>query len=87
MDNQLRVAISNNFRNTDLGIVRIKKNLNLLDSSISELEAFLKEVLLSTPMANIETRGKNYYFKNDAHQTILTVNSGSLTIITAKRMK
>ncbi len=87
MDNQLQVAISNSFRNTDLGIVRIKKNLNLLEMTDSELEAFLKEVLLSTPLANIETRGKNHYFNNDAHQTILTVNSGSLTIITAKRMK
>lgn len=86
MDNQLKITISNHFRNTDLGIIWIKKNLKLVELTISELNVYLKTVLLSTSLENIETIGKNHYFKNDDYNAILTVNSGSLTIITAKQL-
>ena len=85
MNKQLRSTIANNFKNTELGIFRIKRNLDLLDLTDSELEAFLRKVLL-TPLGDIETKGKNHYFVNRECNTILTVNSGSLTIITAKRI-
>ncbi|MBL4672386.1 MAG: DUF3781 domain-containing protein [Arenicella sp.] len=86
MNNYLQITISDNFRNTELGIFRIKRNLQLPDLTVAELEAFLKNVLLSTPLDKIETRGKNHYFTNDNHNAVLTINSGSLTIITAKKI-
>jgi hypothetical protein len=86
MNKQLRRTIANNFKNTELGIFRIKRNLDLLDLTVSELEAFLRKVLLTTPLGDIETKGKNHYFVNRDCNAILTVNSGSLTIITAKRI-
>jgi hypothetical protein len=86
MNHHLRISISDNFRNTELGIFRIKRNLKLPELSIGELEVFLKNVLLSTPLDTIETKGKNHYFTNHDHNAVLTVNSGSLTIITAKKI-
>ncbi len=86
MNHQLKTNISENFQNTELGMVRIKRNLQLSDLSTGELEAFLKNVLISTPLEKIETKGKNHYFTNHYHNAVLTVNSGSLTIITAKKI-
>ena len=37
MDNQLKTKIGNNFENTELGIFRIKRNLELLDLSKSDV--------------------------------------------------
>jgi len=86
MDNQLQLMIAGNFKNTELGIFRIKRNLDLLDFTNPELEKFLKNALLSTPLDSIETKGKNHYFVNKNCNVILTVNSGSFTIITAKKI-
>ncbi|EPO0042679.1 DUF3781 domain-containing protein [Vibrio harveyi] len=86
MDDQLKLKISNEFKNTALGFVRIKKNLNLTNVTDEQLEALQKEIIQSTPKANIEAKGKNYYFKNHTHNTVLTINSHSLTIITAKQI-
>ena len=69
-----------------MGFIRIKKNLNIANLSDSETESFLKKIILSTPIEDIETKGKNYYFKCFKHNAILTVNSHTFTIITAKKI-
>lgn len=87
MNEILKISISNQFRNTPMGFIRIRKNLNISNSSDSETENYLKKILLSTPIEDIETKGKNHYFKCFKHNAILTVNSHSFTIITAKQIK
>jgi len=84
MDRNLKKTIAKNFRNTELGFLRIKNNLQIVNLTDSETEEYLKEIILSTPLECIETRGKNYYFSCAQFNAILTVNSHSLTVITAK---
>lgn len=87
MNETLKILISNQFRNTPMGFIRIRKNLNISNLSDSETENYLKKIILSTPIEDIETKGKNHYFKCFQHNAILTVNSQSFTIITAKQIK
>lgn len=86
MNECLRTSIANQFRNTPLGFLRIKRNLGLIHSTDSEIEILLKEIILSTPLEKIETKGKNHYFKCFEYNAILTVNSHAYTIITAKQI-
>jgi len=86
MNQTLKLSIAENFRNTPMGFLRIKKNLDILHFSDAETETHLKDILLSTDIKDIETKGKNHYFKHIKHNTILTVNSHSFTIITAKQI-
>lgn len=86
MNIKQRKLIANQFRNTSLGFLRIKKNLDIINFSDSETEIFLRKIILSTPMSNIETKGKNHYFKCYEYNTILTINAYSFTIITAKQI-
>jgi len=86
MDKNLKKSIANNFRNTELGFLRIKGNLQIASYSDLETENYLRELILSTPLECIETRGKNYYFRCAKFKAILTVNSHTLTIITAKKI-
>ena len=86
MNEILRIEIAEKFRNTTLGFLRKKRNLDILHFSDAETEAYLKEILLSTPLEDIEVIGKNYYFKYFESNAILTVNSHSFTIITAKQI-
>lgn len=84
MNEALKVSIIKGFKNTSLGFLRIRKNLNITDFSDVETEEYLKETLFLTSIENIETKGKNHYFKCVERNAILTVNSHSFTIITAK---
>ena len=86
MNQVLKVSITEGFKNTPLGFVRIRKNLNITHFTDNETEVYLKEILLSTSLENIETKGKNHYFKCVNKNAILTVNSHSFTIITAKKI-
>jgi hypothetical protein len=86
MHEVLRTSIAKNFVNTPLGFMRIRKNLDILHFSDAETEAYLRRVILSTPLENIETKGKNHYFKCFENNAILTVNSHSFTVITAKKI-
>ncbi len=86
MKETLKNSIANQFRNTSLGFMRIKRNLNLIHLTNAETENYLRKVLLSTPLEDIETRGKNHYFKSVMNNAILTVNSYTFTIITAKQI-
>jgi hypothetical protein len=80
----LKESITKGFKNTALGFLRIRKNLEIMDLSDAETEEYLKETLSLTSIENIETKGKNHYFKCFEKNAILTVNSHSFTIITAK---
>jgi len=86
MNETLRTSIADKFRNTALGFSRIRRNLEIVRFSDSETEIFLKKIILSTLLENIETKGKNHYFKCFEYNAILTVNAHSFTIITAKKI-
>ena len=66
---------------TDLGIVRIKKNLTI---GTDDVVAWCKEKI-NLPHAIITKRGKNWYVDVDGF--IITVNAHSYTIITAHQKK
>ena len=87
MNESLRTSIANQFRNTALGFLRIRSNLGLTSLTDGETEEFLKHIILSTPLEEIETKGKNHYFKCHKYNAILTVNSRTFTIITAKQIE
>jgi hypothetical protein len=86
MNEELRTSISNNFKNTELGFLRIRKNLGITNYSDVETEGYIREVIDATPLKNIEKKGKNHYFNCIKDNVILTVNSHSFTIITAKKI-
>lgn len=64
---------------TELGVVRIKRNLSLETDDVVE---WCKEKI-KLPNAEIVRRGKNYYAEIDG--CVITVNAHSFTIITAKK--
>ncbi|WP_028313441.1 DUF3781 domain-containing protein [Desulfatibacillum aliphaticivorans] len=86
MDEDLRTTIADQFKNTQLGFMRIKKNLGITHFSDIETEKFLKRIILATPIAAIESKGKNHYFTCSAFNAVLTINANSFTIITAKKI-
>jgi len=84
MNETLKISISKKFRNTPMGFLRIRRNLDIVEFSDSETEAYLRKTILATHLDEIETKGKNHYFKCLKNNAILTVNSHTFTIITAK---
>lgn len=66
---------------TELGVVRIKRNLSL---DIDDVVEWCKNKINSSG-AVISKNGKNWYTSTDNY--ILTVNSYSYTIITAHKEK
>lgn len=66
---------------TELGVVRIRRNLNLQEMDVV---SWCREGILRHD-AQTERRGKNWYVSIDS--TIITVNAHSFTIITAHRLK
>lgn len=66
---------------TELGVVRIKKNLSL---DTDDVVAWCKDKI-NLPHAVITRKGKNWYVNVDG--IIITVNAHSYTIITAHREK
>ena len=86
MNVNLKTSIGDKFRNTSLGLLRIKKNLGINHFTDSDTDNLLRKIILSTPLQDIETKGKNHYFKCFEYNAVLTVNSRTFTIITAKQM-
>ncbi|MEE9445723.1 MAG: DUF3781 domain-containing protein [Cocleimonas sp.] len=86
MNEPLKRSISESFRNTPMGFLRIKRNLGVIQFSDAETEAYLRGIILSTPLEDIEVKGKNYYFNCYKSNAILTINSSTLTVITAKKI-
>ena len=66
--------------------MRIRRNLNLGNISDQDVESMLRDIILSTEIDNIESKGKNYYFRNSKHNAIITINKHSFTVITAKQL-
>ena len=84
MNEELKSRIAKCFKNTPLGFIRIKRNLNLSSLTDAETEKTLENMIVETPLHQILTKGKNHYFNCTKHNAILTINKSSLTIITAK---
>ena len=66
---------------TDLGVVRIKRNLSL---DVVDVVGWCREKILDEE-ALIERQGKNWYI--EVENCVITVNAYSFTIITAHKMK
>lgn len=66
---------------TELGVERIKKNLNL---DTDDVVRVCKELVLNQD-AQIERKGKNWYVT--VKDTVITINAYSYTIITAHLKK
>lgn len=78
--NELLVNL-NQFHTTELGVMRIKKNLSL---DTDDVVRWCK-LKTSSPKAIIRREGKNWYVHVDG--CILTINAYSYTIITAHKEK
>lgn len=63
---------------TELGVVRIKRNLSL---EIDDVVEWCREKI-NSPNTKIVRKGKNYYA--EINGCVITVNAHSFTIITAK---
>ncbi len=87
MNKNLKKAISENFKNTKLGFLRIRKNLKIDDYSDHETESYLRKIIISIPLEYVISKGKNHYFECAKFNVILTINSHSFTVITAKQIK
>lgn len=87
MNISLRTSIADKFKNTSLGFIRIRKNLRINHLTDNETEKILRKIILATPLQDVITKGKNHYFKCLEYNAVLTVNSHSFTIITAKQIK
>jgi len=79
-----REFIAENFKNTEMGLVRIAKNLGLQGMKDNDIVRHCHKIILSTPIPKIESRGKNYYLYSREYSAVLTINKSSLGIITAK---
>ena len=65
---------------TELGIIRVKKNLKL---NTNDITGYCKKITKEAD--NINKKGKNWYvYKGNC---IITINANSYTIITAHRRK
>ena len=70
----------NKLHTTDMGVSRIKRNLNINEDVIE----YCTKIILDKN-SNIYKKGKNYYCENN--NIIITINSYSYTIITAHIIK
>ena len=66
---------------TELGVLRIKRNLGL---EVADIVAWCREKIES-PTSSITRKGKNWYVTTK--ECIITVNAHSYTIITAHKIK
>jgi hypothetical protein len=77
--NELQANIDR-VRTTEMGIQRIRRNLNL---DADDVVSWYKQKIAVAD--EITRKGKNWYV--NAGNTVITVNAHSYTIITAKREK
>ena len=69
---------------TTMGAVRVKRNLGLQEDAV----AWCRAVILDTeksPLVTMVRKGKNWYVYTP--DTVITVNAGSYTVITAHKLK
>ena len=67
---------------TELGVIRIQKNLNLAKEI--DAVAWCKDQI-TAPSTQIERKGKNFYATTAT--SIITVNASKLSIITVHKVK
>lgn len=77
MDKEILLSNMDKIHTTEMGIDRIKKNLNLDTNDVVE---YCKNKVLNKN-CKIDKQGKNWYCEID--NMIITINSYSYTIITA----
>lgn len=77
MDCQILLSNIDKIHTTEMGIIRIKKNLSLDNIDVVE---FIKKIIIDNNSI-IKKIGKNWYVDNNNYR--ITVNSYSYTIITA----
>ncbi len=82
-NNELRNHLDK-LHTTELGAVRIKRNLSLDMDDIDDIVQWCKDKIKSSN-AHITRKGKNWYIDGDNY--ILTVNAHSYTIITGHKKK
>lgn len=78
MNNDKLIQNISKIHTTNLGISRIKKNLEIKE----EVVRYCKNIILN-PNSLIYQKGKNWYVELDS--IILTINASSYTIITAHK--
>lgn len=78
MNNNKSIQNISKIHTTNLGISRIKKNLEIKE----EVVCYCKNIILN-PNSFIYQKGKNWYVELDS--IILTINASSYTIITAHK--
>lgn len=81
MDSKILLENINKIKTTDLGLERIKNNLELDDCDVVE---YCKNKILDEK-ADICKKGKNWYVEIDNQK--ITINSSTYTIITAHKIK
>lgn len=81
MDCQILLSNIDKIHTTEMGIIRIKKNLSLDNIDVVE---FIKKIIIDNNSI-IKKIGKNWYVDNNNYR--ITVNSYSYTIITAHIIK
>ena len=81
MNKEILLSNIDKIHTTELGVKRIKKNLNI---DINDVVKYCKNKILDKN-CNINKQGKNFYCKID--NIIITINSYSYTIITAHIIK
>ena len=81
MNKEILLSNIDKIHTTELGVKRIKKNLNI---DIDDVVKYCKNKILDKN-SNINKQGKNFYCKID--NIIITINSYSYTIITAHIIK
>lgn len=81
IDKSILINNLGNVHTTELGIVRIKRNLGLEDVNV--VKWCVEKIRDSNSIIN--RRGKNWYIEVD--KIIITINAYSYTIITAHKIK
>lgn len=81
--NEKQILLQNleKIHTTEKGILRIKKNLNLLDDNV----VMYCKNKIQDATCSCSRQGKNWYCKID--DIIITINSSSYTIITAHHVR
>lgn len=73
--------ITNGLHTTDLGAVRVIRNLNL--PSDTDVIGYVRALMKNSNQSDWERRGKNFYFH--ASDMVFTVHAHSFTLITAHK--
>ncbi|WP_405608189.1 DUF3781 domain-containing protein [Polaribacter sp. Asnod1-A03] len=71
---------------TKLVYQRINKKLNT-DFSKSEIEDFIRKILVATDLQNYQKKGKNFYVSDKENNIRITINSNTFRIITVDKFK